>query len=153
MSRFIRGEKGFTLLEIMVSLAILALALVTIMELFSGALRSAKISYDYSLAVKGAKGKMEDALNVNTLEEFNELQKGGNFEDPVMENYHWEIEGPDPYEVPEGLRADIEEVSGGELLEDLSAKLYQVSVRVVWASGLNEKDVKFTTIKMLEEED
>ena len=56
------GQRGFTLLEIMVALAIMAVALVTVMQLFSGALRSAKTSYDYTLAVVGAKEKMDEAI-------------------------------------------------------------------------------------------
>ena len=151
MPYFIREESGFTLLEIMVSMAIMAIALVTVMQLFSGALRSAKVSSDYSLAVMGAKEKMDEALAVNTLTEFDELEKNGEFESDMMEGYRWEITGPDPYEIPEGLATDIEEESG--VFDDLPFKLYQVGVSVSWASGMHEKEVKYTTIKMLEEED
>lgn len=158
MFNCIRGERGFTLLEIMVSMAIMAVALVTIIQLFSGALRSAKVSEDYSLAVMGAKEKMDEALAVRTLEEFDELPKSGNFEDEeeefekeILKGYSWEITGPDPYQIPEGLATDIEEESG--ILDDLTFRLYQISVKVSWASGMHNKEVIFTTIKMLEEED
>ncbi|UCG70169.1 MAG: type II secretion system protein [Thermoplasmata archaeon] len=151
MSYYMRGKNGFTLLEIMVSMAIMAIALVTVIQLFSGALRSAKVSHDYSLAVMGAKEKMDEALAVTTLNEFDELEKAGEFESEMMEGYRWEIKGPDPYQMPEGLAMDIEEESG--VFDDLPFKLYQIVVRVIWASGLHEKEVKFTTIKMLEEED
>jgi general secretion pathway protein I len=148
---YIKRETGFTLLEIMVSLAIMAIALVTVIQLFSGALRSARISYDYSLAIMGAKKKMDEALTVNTLEEFDELQKSGDFEEDIMEGYHWEFTGPDPYPIPEGLATDVEEESG--ILDDLSFNLYQISVKVKWASGMHEKEIGFTTLKILEEKD
>lgn len=148
-----RRERGFTLLEIMVSLAIMSIALVTVMQLFSGSLRSAKVSYDYSLAVIGAKRKMDEALAVENMEEFDELSESGEFEDDLLKGYRWEIIGPEPYEdkIPEGLRMDIEEEKGP--VADLPYKLYQIGVKVKWTVGAKEKEVNFTTLKMLEEED
>ncbi len=145
------GGKGFTLLEIMVSLAIMAIALVTIMQLFSGALRSAKVSHDYSLAVICAKRKMDEVLAVKTMEEFEELAMIGEFEDKILEGYKWEIMTPEPYEIPSGLTTDLEEE--GIILDDLDSKIYKLGVRISWPSGANEKEVKFFTLKMLEEED
>lgn len=147
----IKWERGFTLLEVMVSLAIMAIALVTIIQLFSGALRSAKVSYDYSLAVMGAKKKMDEALAVDTMEEFYELARSGTFDEEILKDYSWEILEPEPYEIPEGLVTDIEDKSG--VLEDLTSKLYRMGVRVRWTSGVNEKQISFISLKMLEEED
>jgi len=147
----IQCQKGFTLLEIMVAMAIMAIALVTVIQLFSGALRSAKVSNDYSLAVMGAKEKMDEVLAVNTLDEFEELIKTGEFENDLLKGYQWEISELEPYDIPPGLSTDVEEESG--VFDDLDFKLYKVSVRVSWASGMHEKEVKFSTIKMMEEKD
>ncbi|MGA1843443.1 MAG: type IV pilus modification PilV family protein [bacterium] len=144
-------DKGFTLLEIMVAMAIMATALVTIIQLLSGALRSAKISYDYTLGVMGAKEKMDQALAVTTMEEFEELIKTGEFDSALMEGYRWEISEPEPYILPEGLSTDIEEESGP--LEDQTSHPYQITVTVRWASGLHDREVSFTSIKILEEEE
>ena len=38
------GRSGFTLLEVMVALAILAIGLVTVMQLFAGALRLSRVN-------------------------------------------------------------------------------------------------------------
>src|SRR4030042_1449282 len=46
-----RGNLGFTLMEVLVSMAILGIALTLILELFSGGLRSAKISEEYTKAI------------------------------------------------------------------------------------------------------
>ena len=141
---------GFTLLEIMVSLAIMAIALITIIQLFSGALRSGRASYEYSLAVMGAKEKMDEVMGVNTLEEFDELEKSGELEDALKQGYEWEIIGPEEFPVPEGLVTDVEEESG--TLDDIPSKLYEIKVMVRWASGMHEREISFSTIKMMEEE-
>lgn len=146
-------RRGFTLLEIMVALAIMSIALVTVMQLFSGSLRSAKVSYDYSLAVIGAKTKMEEALAAKNMEDFDDLAKSGEFDNDLLNGYHWEIIGPEPYEemLPEGLRTDIDKEKGP--VADLPYKLYQIDVKVKWNVGDKEKEVGFTTLKMLEERD
>lgn len=151
MANFLKDKKGFTLLEIMVAMAIMAIALVTVIQLFSGALRSARVSHDYSLAVMGAKEKLDEALTVSTLNEFDELEKTGEFESEELKGYRWEITGPDEYQMPEGLAMDVEEESG--VLSDLPFKLYQIGITVRWASGLHEKEISYNTLKILEEED
>jgi hypothetical protein len=129
----------------------MAVALVTVIQLLSGALRSAKISHDYTLAVMGAKEKMDMALAVTTIEEFEELNKSGEFENDLMKEYRWEITGPDPYTLPEGLSTDAEEESGP--LEDQISHLFQITVTIRWASGLHDREVSLTTLKLLEKEE
>ena len=73
MNFYRKGSAGFTLLEIMVSLAIIGIALVTLLQLFSGALRSAKLSRDYSIALLEAKKKMDMIMAVKSLTELEEL--------------------------------------------------------------------------------
>jgi general secretion pathway protein I len=142
---------GFTLLEIMVSLAIMAIALITIIQLFSGALRSGRTSYEYSLAAMGAKEKMDEVMGIHTLEEFDELEKSGEFDDSLKQGYQWEIIGPEEFPIPEGLLTDVEEESG--TIDDIPSRLYEIKVKVSWASGMHEKQISFSTIKMMEEEE
>ena len=145
-----RSDEGFTILEIMVALAIMAVGMVTVMQLFSGAMRSAKVSHDYSLAVIGAKEVMNRALLPIKIEEFDELEKAGGFEKDFLSNFRYEIKGPTLYEVPENFMESIEEKSG--TFDDLAWKLYQITVRVFWDVGDKEKEIKFTTLKLLKEE-
>ena len=143
------NKGGFTLLEIMVALAIMAVGLVTIMQLFSGAMRSAKVSYDYSLAVIAAKQVMDRALSPVKLEDFDELDKAGGFERDFLSDFRYELEGPTLYTLPDELQRNIEDKN--ESFDDLEWKLYQLTVRVLWEAGDKEKRVEFTTFKLIEE--
>lgn len=138
---------GFTLLEIMVSMAIMAIALVTIIQLFSGTLRSAKVSKDYSLAIIEAKKKMDRIIAVENIDEVSELSSEEEFLE-TREGYNYEIIGPDEFELPEGLRQDVEDKNAD--IETLKYKLYKIGVKVTWGV---KKEVSFTTIKMLKEEE
>ena len=145
-------EGGFTLLEIMVAIAIMAIGLVTVIQLFSGALRSAKLSEDYSRAVIGAKTKMDYVLSVKTLENFDELEKSGQFEEDFFDGYSWSVDGPDLYTLPEELKRDIEDK--GTPIDDIEWKLYVVSVKVSWGESFGkEKEVEFTTLRLFKEKE
>ena len=53
------GCRGFTLIEIMVAMAILGIGLVVIVELFGGGLRLGRTSAEYTQAVSYARMKLE----------------------------------------------------------------------------------------------
>ncbi len=55
-----KRNKGFTLIEVVVALAILGIGLTVIIELFSGGLRLARASMEYTEAVNYARIKMEE---------------------------------------------------------------------------------------------
>jgi len=149
MKRVYRTDRisGFTLLEVMVAMAIMAIALVTIIQLFSAALRAARVSKDYSIAVVEAKKKMDWILALNSLEEFEELEDNEEFIS-IRDGYSYEKIGPDEYTLPEALSKDVEAESGDP--SELKHKLYKLGIRVAWGKN---KEVRFTTIKMLKEEE
>lgn len=60
-------SKGFSLLEVMVSISILGIALVTLFQLFSISLRSVKKSEDYSMALIHARSIMDEAYALPKL--------------------------------------------------------------------------------------
>lgn len=142
------NETGFTLLEIMVALAILAIALVTIMQLFSGALRSAKIVRDYTFAIDEVKKKMDSVLAVKSKEELDELMTDDEF-NKIRDGYEFEI-NEENYQIPEGLKNDVEQESGALGAEDLNHQLYKISITLKWD---RQKEISFSTIKMLEKEE
>jgi len=92
-----RSEEGFTLLEIMVAMAILGIGLVVVIQLFSANLRSGKLSREYTMAVLAAKSCMDELiLKGNSL---TKLKKG---EMKLANGYesHWKVT---PFEDEENL--------------------------------------------------
>lgn len=143
-----KDSAGFTLLEVMVAVAILAVGLVSLFQLFSGSLRSAKVSADYTKAVIGAQRKMDEILSCLYLEDFEKMERAGDFgiEDgkDLLEGYRWEVidEG---YEVPE-LE---EEWNEHHHLEEKEFLLKKIILKVRWQSGINNKKLELATLKML----
>ncbi|GEM_PF-518386 len=61
--------EGFTLIEVLVAISVLAISLVVILQLFSGGLNSGRLSDEYTRAVFHAREKMEEILLSDTIEE------------------------------------------------------------------------------------
>ncbi len=104
------GNPGFTLVEVIVAMAIVGVSLVMILQLFSGGLRASRTSCDYTRAVVHAKNKMEE------LSFFPE-SGSGNFED----GYRWQASA-EPYEEP----------------EDVDFKLIKLKVIISWGDALRK---------------
>ena len=88
--RFKRGAsktnaQGFTLMEILVALMVLSISMTVILQLFSGGLRSEKMSEDYQQALFYAKEAMEEILLRQELQE-------GTFSGAFDEKYNWTME-------------------------------------------------------------
>jgi len=104
----LRSSKGFSLLEVMVAFAILSVAIVTIFQLYSTALRTTKKAADYTNAIFYARSMLDEAYSVK---------------DPT------ELKGLlDFKEGFEGKR----EVSLVSSTEDNTTKLYEVTATVTW---------------------
>ncbi|MCL6582087.1 MAG: prepilin-type N-terminal cleavage/methylation domain-containing protein [bacterium] len=142
-----RESAGFTLLEVMIAVAILAIGLVILFQLFSGSLRSVKVSADYSRAVMGARAKMDEVLGCLYVEDFEALEHQGEFGaqdgEDLFQGYRWEIVDED-YIVPE-LEQEWEKQKSGE---DKKFLLKKITVRVIWKSGERDKQVELSTLKM-----
>lgn len=122
-------SKGFTLLEIIVSLAIMATAVTVLIQLFGGALRSASVSKDYNEAVLLAGNILETALNDNDLDV--DYEKNGY----IDEEHRWEVKGID-YLLPE-FSQEIE----------TPMKIVQV-IATVWWGG---KKIELSSLKLIKE--
>jgi len=86
--------KGFTLLEVMISLAILAIALVAISDLNGGAVAMHAYSRRATEATLLLRGKMldvEDELQKTGFSDFND-EKHGDFSDEQSPDYSWSAE-------------------------------------------------------------
>jgi general secretion pathway protein I len=123
--------EGFTLIETLVAMMLLAISLVVILQLFSGGLKSGKMADDYTRAVFYAREKMEEFLLVDDFQE-------GIFEGTFDENYRWvvDIKFVEPKEDKE------EEIS--------MVDLFNVDVQVFWPAGGREKIFQISTLKISE---
>ena len=120
-----KREKGFTLLEVMVALSILGIALTVLIQLFSGGLRQAKNSRDYTKAVLYAKQVMEEMAMQEYLTE-------GVEQGDLAEGYRWQV------------TISPQEISTEE---DFPLELYRLRVDIFFTQGEKEKKVELSTLK------
>jgi len=89
-----RSPRGFTLLEVMVALAVLAIALMAVADLTGNALRNHAYARDLSSATLLARGKMaelEQRFEDSGFGDFDETQDG-DFADQGQPGMRWKIE-------------------------------------------------------------
>ncbi len=89
-----RRTRGFTLLEVMVALGILAGALLTISDVVGGALRNQARAQKLEIATLLARGKMaalEDELPEKGLRDFDQSDEG-TFEDEGHPEVRWKLD-------------------------------------------------------------
>lgn len=123
-------KQGFTLIEVVIALAILGVGLTVIIELFSGGLRLGRASVEYTKAVNFARMKMEEiAIKPNIQEGTDE----GEF-DPT---YRWQVE------------IKKMDLLSAQKDRDLNppVELFQVKVNVLWKSGSKERSAIFETYR------
>ncbi len=118
-------RRGFTLLEVLVALAILSLAVVTVIQLFGQGLRLLKVSGDYQQAVLLADQK---AREVETVREGTESGQEGIFE--------WERRAT-VTPVPEDLT----------VTSPSPVRLFQITVQVRWGN----RSVEVATLRTARE--
>lgn len=63
-----KNSRGFSLIEVLVALGLLAVAMLFIAPLFTGGLRSNAVGWDYSVLNSLAKQKLEEVLQYNFLD-------------------------------------------------------------------------------------
>jgi prepilin-type N-terminal cleavage/methylation domain-containing protein len=123
-----RGQKGFTLLEVLVSLAIMAIAITLLLQLFSANLRAVAKSGDMTSATVRGESRIREILA----------------EPSVTETTWSEI-------TEDGYRMDvaISEVMK-ERTDNLPVKLMEVALTIHWMEGIKEKNLHLKTMKMVD---
>ncbi len=131
------ADKGFTLLEILLAIAILGVAVTVIMQQFSAGLRIARTSKTYTTATIYAKQMLEEYL---LAEEMEEGEASGTFDD----GFTWNVSIA-PYEDYMEDEGATEEQQ--ELYEYLPLEMFRVESVVSWMEGGREKSVALATLK------
>ena len=132
MKRSMFRNQGFTLIETLTAMMILAISLVTIFQLFSGGLNSERLAEDYTRAIFHAREKMEEIL---LHKEMADAELEGDFGD----GFRWKAA------VSEIVPDETEENRGGP--EDPNL-LFHVSVAVIWDTGESEREYEIRTVHM-----
>jgi general secretion pathway protein I len=83
------GRAGFTLLEVVVALAVVAIALVPLMRLHLLSLDATLQAQDLTTAVLLAQGQLA-ALGAFP----EEGEESGKYEEPELNRFHWQTVGP-----------------------------------------------------------
>lgn len=122
------SENGFSLLEVIVALAIMAMGFITVLQLFSGSIRSVSISEQYLKATTLAQSKMGE-LEMNN---YRPSEFEGTFANE--ENYSWQLD-ISPYTTT--LNSEINNI-----------QLSEVLLRVFWSEANQVRNIKLSTLKV-----
>ena len=126
----LNGDKGFTLLEVLVALAILGIAVTVIIQLFSANLRALSASEDYVSASLLGAAKMRALVD----------------DEALAEKAWTEVS-------PEGYRLDIAvKESLTDRTEILPVKLLDIALTIQWTRGNRTRSMTFQTLKLVKKE-
>lgn len=121
------GAAGFTLLEILVAMSVMAIALVVVFQLFSAGLTGLTVSDDYLQATVRAEAKMREVLDDDKLEERS-----------------WSEVTTDGYRFDVAVQA-----AEKERTEGLPVTLLAVDLTVHWTRGARERAFTLKTMKLM----
>lgn len=119
---------GFTLLEVIVAIAILGIAITVVLQLFSANLRAISVSGDYVTAATRAEAKMREILSDDRLSE-------KSFSEATQEGYRIDVSIIDVMK---------------ERTENLQVKLLEVDLTIHWIQGTKQKSMSLRTFKVVE---
>lgn len=122
---------GFTLIETVIALAILGIGLTVIIELFSGGLRLARTSEEYTKAMNFARMKLEEIISQQKIEE-------GTDEGEYDDTYRWQVSMKKMDLLPMEKDSDFKP----------PVELFQVKVDILWKSGSKERSATIESYKV-----
>lgn len=122
----LRGE-GFTLLEVIVALAVSGIALIVVLQLFSTNLKAIFTSEDYVSAVISAETKIREVLD-----------------NPNLSEGSWSELTPEGYRIDVSIR-DSEK----ERTQHLKVRLLDVDLTIHWVKGGKKRSFTLKTMKVV----
>lgn len=122
----LRSSRGFSLIEVIAALAILSVAIVALVELYTSSLRTTGKSYMHTMGTVYARSMMEEALATNDMDTLMEVDMdlGGGFRGSRSAE-----------EIPAdalALSVPAEDGEAEELLPMDDGKTYLITVTVNW---------------------
>jgi len=124
-----RHSDGYTLIEVLVAMMILAISLTVIFRIFAGGLSKIGTASDYARAVMVAESVLAAAGNTEALQM-------GESSGSLFDKYHW-VRTVTPYQEP-----------GEQSFDSLPLNVYRVSVAVEWPAGRGNRHVDLSTLKL-----
>ena len=121
------GPAGFTLLEVLVALALLSIALVVILQLFSANMQGVSSSDGYVRAVMTAESKMREITD-----------------DEEISEKSWSETTNDGYQIEAAVTP-----AETERTQDLPVALLQINLTVRWTDGTKERALTLSTLKLM----
>lgn len=122
-------KKGFTLIEVLVAMSILGISLVVLLQLFSGGLKSSRLSDEYTRGIFYAREKMDEILLAEALTE-------GVIDGEFDDGFKWRAEA---------LPLDIAEAADVRL----PFRAFNITVDVRWTEGDREKHFEISALKLV----
>ena len=122
------SNDGFSLLEVIVALAIMAMGFVTVLQLFSGSIRSVSLSEQYLKGTTLAHSKLGE-LEVNN---YSVTEYEGIF--PDEKNYRWQLQ-VSPHASPLNSK-------------EKNIQLSEVTLNVLWEEAGKTRDIELSTLKV-----
>lgn len=124
------SRAGFTLLEVLVATAILAIAVTVVLQLFSANLRSIAASEEYVSAATRAEAKMREILNDDNLSE-------QSYRETTSDGYNIEVSVTDTL---------------SERTENLQVKMLEIVLTVQWLKDSKQRTFTLRTMKVRKKE-
>ena len=128
---------GFTLIEVVIAIAILGVALAVIFELFSGGLRLGRVSKEYVMAMNYASLKMEELTTKGEVRE-------GTEEGEFNQEYRWQTFVK---------KLDLLPIEEKGIDFKPPAELMNIKVNVLWKSGAKERSAAIESYKAVKLEE
>jgi general secretion pathway protein I len=120
-------SSGFTLLEVLVAVALLGIAITVVLQLFSANLQVLSASEDYVAAATRANVKLRELLDEETLTERSWSETSD-----------------------EGYRMDISVTNAlQDRTESLQVSLFEIALTVRWSKGTRERSLTMRTLRTL----
>ena len=121
---------GFTLLEVLVAIAILGIAVTVVLQLFSANLRAISVSGDYVSAATKAEAKMREILSDDKLSEKSSSET-----------------------TDDGYRIDVSVTDAlKERTDNLQVRILEIDLTVHWTRGTKERSLAMKTMKLVNKE-